>query len=735
MKKQLYILFFSLIAIQLNAQPKQFSQSLASAGSVLLNFESAVAPSTISYWKNYAAVGTSASVWSAANPMPDAINSTSRCYKITKSATDVYWTGLEIGLTTPVKITTANRYLHVLVYKTSKSRIALTYTPTIGAQSADVWKSNSSITGWYDYVLPIPLDSTIKAFSIKIADDAGDYYFDEITLSDSPVSLSRWPVAIDPLAKNQVLEGWGVSLCWWANVEGGRCTDAQLKQFCDYLTDPVNGLNMNIFRYNIGGGDDPSHTHLPASSAMPGFKDSPTAAYNWTRDANQRRVAKQLIASRIAAVGVNDIQWVAFSNSPPYWMTNSGCVGGSLSTNAWSTNLKSTMYADFADYLTEVVKYYHDNYGITFNYIEPFNEPDGWWWNALSKKQEGCYFDRNDQVPMIRQLYAKLQSKNMLSYCQITANDENSMGNFVTTLNTYKNAGDILPKIPLLAVHSYRGTDANRASIATFAKTYAKKLWQSETGGPDDGDANTSYKHTVMTLSDRLVADLRNLKCTAWCDWQAGSAIGGTTGNIWGLIDGMNQGAHFYIRSQYSRYLKAGYTIINNDDPTVLTALSPDNKQLVIVVSNQQVYIKKYLLDLSKFENIGLAKRVLSRADPAIAFYGYASNQVVTNKSIAYDAPSESVATFLVPINQPVSGFSDTKSNASIIFYNNGFLHYDFSSAEPKSIIVYNSLGQLVEHFRGTGLTGKIHLSLKPDIYIVSAKINEGEIVKKIVVH
>ena len=705
-----------------------------SVSTVIVNFESATVPSSISYWKNYAAAGTSASGWSVSNPLSDAINSTPKCYKITKGATDPYWTGLEIGLTTPVKITASNRYLHVSVYKTSKSRTSLTYTPTIGSQSADVWKSNSSTTGWYDYVLPIPLDSTIKIFAIKIGDDAGDYYFDEITLSDSPVSLSRWPVAIDPATKNQVMEGWGVSLCWWANVEGGRCTDAQLKQFCDYLTDPVNGLNMNIFRYNIGGGDDPTHTHLPSSSAMPGFKDSPTSAYNFTRDANQRRVAKQLIASRIAAVGVNDIQWVAFSNSPPYWMTNSGCVGGSLSTNAWSTNLKSTMYADFADYLTEVVKYYHDNYGITFNYIEPFNEPDGWWWNAFSTKQEGCYFDRNDQVPMIRQLYAKLQSKNMLTYCQITANDENSMGNFITTFNTYKNAGDILPKIPLLAVHSYRGTDANRISIASLAKTNAKKLWQSETGGPDDGDPNGSYKHTVMTLSDRLVADLRNLKCTAWCDWQAGSAIGGTTGNIWALIDGMNRGSHFYIRSQYSRYLKAGYTIINNDDPTVITALSPDEKELVIIVSNQQVYTKKYQFDLSKFNNINQGKLIISRADPALAFYNYTRNQPITNNLIVFDVVSESVATFLVPINQPASKISEVSENSNFCYYNNGFLYFDFNSSESKNITVYNSLGQAVKAFTSVTSTDKLAFNLKKDVYIVSVKGNDNQMNQKIIV-
>jgi len=710
------------------------SYKLSAASTVILNFETGTVPATISSWTNYTIAGSSASTWSYPNPQTDAINNTLKCYKISKVAADPYWAGLKFDLATPIKITAANRYLHVLVYKTTKSRIALTYTPTIGSQSADDWQPNSLQVGWYDYVLSIPVDSTIKTFSVKIADDAGDYYLDEISLSDSPVSLSRWPVTIDPTIKNQVLEGWGVSLCWWANLEGGRCTDAQLKQFCDYLTDPVNGLNMNIFRYNIGGGDDPTHTHLPVSSAVPGFKDSQTSAYNWTRDANQRRVALQLIASRTATAGVNDIQWVAFSNSPPYWMTNSGCVGGSLSTNAWSTNLKSTMYVEFADYLTEVVKYYHDNFGITFQYLEPFNEPDGWWWHALSPKQEGCYFDRNDQVTMIRQLYAKLQVKNMLSYCQITSNDENSMGNYITTLNNYKNAGDILPKIPLFAVHSYRGNQANRISIANSAKTYNKKLWQSETGGPDDGDTNTSYKHNIMTLSDRLVNDLRDLKCTAWCDWQAGSAIGGTNGGIWSLIDGMNRGAHYYIRSQYTRYLKAGYTMIYNDDSNVLTAVSPDEKELVIVVSNQPAFTKKYLFDLSKFSNIGKGKIIISRADPVLQFYGFSKTQTITDNTFTYDAVSESVATFVVPINQELSSIYKIDEDLGTMYYSNGILFTNFINNEPKSVYVYNSVGQMIKSFLKVPAQANIKLYLDKGFYIFKAKVDNKIISLKTVV-
>ena len=53
------------------------------------------------------------------------------------------------------------------------------------------------------------------------------------------------------------------------------------------------------------------------------------------------------------------------------------------------------MFDDFADYLTEVTKYYHDSLGITFDHLEPFNEPYSTWWTANKVNgQEGCYFSQ-----------------------------------------------------------------------------------------------------------------------------------------------------------------------------------------------------------------------------------------------------------------------------------------------------------------------------------------------------
>lgn len=102
---------------------------------------------------------------------------------------------------------------------------------------------------------------------------------------------------IDISTTYQRHEGWGVSLCWWANM-CGKWDDDKVDELVDWLVSP-DGLNYNIFRYNIGGGDDPLNRHCDPHhmgrgkglrAEMEGFKDSTRGEYIWTRDEAQRRI-------------------------------------------------------------------------------------------------------------------------------------------------------------------------------------------------------------------------------------------------------------------------------------------------------------------------------------------------------------------------------------------------------------------------------------------------------------
>ena len=183
-------------------------------------------------------------------------------------------------------------------------------------------------------------------------------------------------------------EGWGTSLCWWANRVGYSDTLAQLA--ADTFFSP-DGLGLNIARFNIGGGDDPSHTHITRTdSNMPGYTkyNNGSVTYDWSADANQRNVLQRCIK----AAG-DDMIVEMFSNSPPYYMTNSGCSSGAVKSS--ENNLRSDKYTDFAEYLAEVTAHYEKDWGIHVQSITPMNEPYTDYWGAYSNKQEGCHFDQD----------------------------------------------------------------------------------------------------------------------------------------------------------------------------------------------------------------------------------------------------------------------------------------------------------------------------------------------------
>ncbi|CAI5972175.1 unnamed protein product [Closterium sp. NIES-64] len=153
-----------------------------------------------------------------------------------------------------------------------------------------------------------------------------------------------------------------------------------------------SGLNLNIVRFNIGGGSVPLYSpQLYTDSsmrwrAMPGYWPAQAAGFNWTADSRQQAV---LLGAK--ARGVNVFE--AFSNSPPWWMTASKDVAGGK--KAFQTNLLRKHEGRFARYLVEVVERFRTDPAlgnIEFDTLEPFNEAlEGYWIKGMG--QEGCNFN------------------------------------------------------------------------------------------------------------------------------------------------------------------------------------------------------------------------------------------------------------------------------------------------------------------------------------------------------
>lgn len=193
--------------------------------------------------------------------------------------------------------------------------------------------------------------------------------------------------------------------------------------------------------------------------------------YDWNADKNQMNVLKAA-----AAASGTDFIAEAFSNSPPYFMTKSGCSTGN--TDSSKDNLRDDSVNAFAAYMADVIEHWNNEGVIHFQSATPMNEPYTNYWGANSDKQEGCHFDQgNSQSRIIVALDKELKKKGIDII--LSGTDETSID---TQISSYNNLSDEAKGIvERIDTHTYSGS--NRAGLQACAKEAGKNLWMSEVSG------------------------------------------------------------------------------------------------------------------------------------------------------------------------------------------------------------------------------------------------------------
>ncbi|CAG8455994.1 1947_t:CDS:10 [Cetraspora pellucida] len=436
-------------------------------------------------------------------------------------------------------------------------------------------------------------------------------------------------VFIDPNDRWQVFEGWGTSLCWFANALGGF-PDIR-NQAADLVFDISKGLGLNVIRYNIGGGDDPSHHHMRIGGDVPGFLPCENCDYDWTSDANQRWF---LFAAKDRGADIFE----AYSNSPPYWMTNSGCSAGGSN---FADNLNFTYYDAFANYLTDVVEWYSLE-GITFRTLDPFNEPTLRAWN-VNGSQEGCSFnDCSAMNTIIRKVGDSLYFKGLLGNTSVSFADENTIDQEFFTISCIEN--NVMSYVSQYNTHAYGG--ALRGELHDISKLDGKRLWMSESGFTASEEMSASIE-----LSKQILNDMRNLKPVAWVYWQVIEHI--QPGIDWGLIgaDFSNSSTSLDIRLayygflQYTRFIRPGYQIISSNDEDTLAAYDAINKTLVLVCTNKNNISEVWNINVTMFD-IGLfsAYRTSNNNEKLTLL---PNTWFIIDGIINYESPANSITTWV----------------------------------------------------------------------------------------
>ena len=441
-------------------------------------------------------------------------------------------------------------------------------------------------------------------------------------------------------------DGWGVSLCWWAG-QCGKWDDEKIDKIVSWLVSP-DGLNYSHFRYNIGGGDDPENLHCTPHhmgkgkglrAEMEGFKDFSGDQYHWERDAAQRKIMLKIREKRPDAV------FEAFSNSCPYYMTYSGCVGGNA--DGGKDNLKPEYYEEFAHYLVDVCKHYKDEYGIEFKSLEPFNESATNYWYS-NGSQEGCHFDYASQVAFLRILAPILRGSGLCTI--ISASDETSLEHSIQAFEAYQEAG-VLPLVGQWNTHTYQGDNNQRARLSGLVHDAGLPFWMSETGSGGKGIGGN------LKLAQRLFDDVRHLRPEAWFDWQYMEE----RSDQWCTINGSFQGQtykrvkNFYVRQQCSRFIKRGYDIVETSCSQSLAATNVARDTLVLVLLNEGERVA-HKIDLASFGKLPRRRVKAYRTSTGENLASIRDGIRVRNKSLRVELPKQSITTLIIPVRETRHG-------------------------------------------------------------------------------
>lgn len=479
-----------------------------------------------------------------------------------------------------------------------------------------------------------------KVFTDKDGQDIKHHwYFSDDPKATPQVDTVSYIVA-PQVVRQHFTDGWGVSLCWWAG-QCGKWDDKKIDEIVNWLVSPT-GLNYNIFRYNIGGGDDPENRnctlhHMGGGKGlraeMEGFKDFSGDDYHWDRDAAQRKIMLKIHEKRPDAI------FEAFSNSCPWYMTYSGCVSGS--TDGGSDNLRPEYYEEFAHYLVDVCRHYKDEYGIEFKTLEPFNESVTGFWYA-NGVQEGCHFDYASQIKFIKVLKPILEASGLNTV--ISASDETNVGLAVEGFRQYQSAG-IMPQVGQWNTHTYSGSIADRTRMAQLAHQADVPLWMSEVGAGGSGIGGN------LNLTQRLFDDMRYLQPIAWVDWQYMEEANDQWCTIRGSFSQQtyNKVKNFYVRQQCTRFIRRGYNIIASLCNQTLAATNEAGDTLVLVMLNEGG-LTTHRADLSLFDQLPPASRIRAYRTSANENLASVRSFKLDCTVLTVNLPPQSITTIVMPV-------------------------------------------------------------------------------------
>lgn len=397
--------------------------------------------------------------------------------------------------------------------------------------------------------------------------------------------------------KLQKLYGWGTSACWWSQY----CTGDAAEKIADLLYGD-EGLRLNIYRYNIGGGTDENNCRIDnpwrkTDSFMLFDKETEEITWDFSRDKN----AVDMMRRCVDTGNVDTL--ILFCNSPHYSQTSTGQTSGSLLYH--TCNIPKMNYRKFADYVLTVTQHFIDE-GFPVTHVSPINEPQ-WKWGGSHVWQEGCHYETEEVVEVLH-IFAEEILKRGMNVKLYAPETGSLLENTPEYIEAICKDELILRVMDVFAYHSYH-SDNKPEERYEFKKSIVDKyphfrFDMSEWCELPNKSHTKNFKGALITA--RIIGqDLIYCGAESWTSWVAVNQYSIKEDGFDysdATITATNNFEEWYIAKRYygyahfSKYIPIGSTALDiglrptndNNDFNAFAFLTPEGKTVLVVVNESE---------------------------------------------------------------------------------------------------------------------------------------------------
>lgn len=395
-------------------------------------------------------------------------------------------------------------------------------------------------------------------------------------------------INLSSAGKLKILKGFGGSAAWWSP----QIKDEKTARDVAALLYGDDGLKMNIYRYNVGGGYENNNLRMANPwRKVESFMEK-DGSYNWEKDEYGVGMMK-------AALDTGNIDTlIFFVNSPHFAHTVSGQTSGGFTE--YFSNLDKNKYDDFAKYLIDIAEHFIEE-GYPVKYISPINEPQ-WKWGGDYVWQEGCHYEPQEVKACFLAFARELERRksSLLLYGPESGNISDLTKEYYNLLASDER---IMKYLDVFAYHSYGSDDdiQNKIQFGEWAEKNVKtpRFDMSEWCElPCKNDTESIESALIMA---RIIGeDLIYSRADSWTAWVCANQWDNAVRDGKCYSDGLlvakddfsdyYRAMRYYAVAHYSKYIPSGSISLdigyNTSRKFSVFAFETPDKSTVLVVSN-----------------------------------------------------------------------------------------------------------------------------------------------------